>query len=60
MARVYPGRVDGNPELDAAISDALESAQLRAGDSLGSTSAHIMVDVEPFAVDEGPADGDDG
>jgi len=54
----YHGPMGGNPDLDKAIEDALESAQLRAGDSLGSTTAQVVVDVEPFAVDVGDVDGD--
>ncbi|QTX04779.1 hypothetical protein [Agromyces archimandritae] len=44
-------------EVDLTIQRALEAAQLRAGDALGGTSAVILEDCEPSAVEAGDADG---
>lgn len=54
---------DGVPasETDLAIERALEAAQLRAGDSLGSTSATVVEEWEPTAAEAGDiASGIDG
>ncbi|MDQ0892879.1 hypothetical protein [Agromyces ramosus] len=47
---------------DVAIERALEAANLRAGDALGSTSASVVEEWEPTAAEAGDlvssADGD--
>jgi hypothetical protein len=54
--------IDPGSETDLAIERALEAASLRAGDSLGGTSAMVVEDWEPSAVEAGEvgggADGD--
>ncbi|MEX1077742.1 MAG: hypothetical protein WED09_01360 [Homoserinimonas sp.] len=50
------------PETDLAIQRALEAAKLRAGDSLGSTTATVAEEPDPSAAEAGDAaaglDGD--
>jgi len=54
--------VDPGSETDLAIERALEAASLRAGDSLGGTSAAVIEGWEPSAAEAGDigdsADGD--
>jgi hypothetical protein len=49
-------------ELHLAIQRALETANLRAGDSLGTSTAAVVEDFEPSAAEAGDAaagfDGD--
>lgn len=40
-------------EIDSAIQRALEAASLRAGDSLGATTASVIEDWEPSAAEAG-------
>ncbi|MFF2388009.1 hypothetical protein [Agromyces sp. NPDC058104] len=57
----FDTNVDPGSETDLAIHRALEAASLRAGDSLGSTTASI-IEWEPSAAEAGDlgdaADGD--
>lgn len=54
--------IDPGSETDLAIERALEAASLRAGDSLGGTTATVVDGWEPSAVEAGDigasADGD--
>lgn len=50
---VEPGSVEPGSELDQAIERALEAAKLRAGDSLGTSTATIVEDWEPSAAEAG-------
>jgi hypothetical protein len=56
-----PG-IEPGSDLDLAIQHALEGAKLRAGDSLGTSTASVVEDWEPSAVEAGDAtagfDGD--
>lgn len=44
-------------EADLAIERALEAAHLRAGDSLGTSTASVGVDREPSAAEAGDVGG---
>ena len=54
--------VEPESELDLAIRRALEAANLRASDSLGTSTAYVVDDREPSAAEVGDAaagfDGD--
>jgi hypothetical protein len=54
--------IDPGSETDLAIERALEAASLRAGDALSGTSAVVVEEWEPSAVEAGDvgggADGD--
>ena len=56
-----PG-IEPGSDADLAIQRALEAANLRAGDSLGTSTAAVVEDWEPSAVEAGDAaagfDGD--
>ncbi|WP_022888604.1 hypothetical protein [Agromyces italicus] len=57
----FDEHVDPASETDLAIQRALEAASLRAGDSLGGTTASVVEDWEPSAVEAGDlGDGGDG
>ncbi|HEU4807136.1 MAG TPA: hypothetical protein VFT01_02655 [Homoserinimonas sp.] len=45
--------VEPESELDLAIQRALEAANLRAGDSLGASTASVVEDWEPSAAEAG-------
>ncbi|MGX5695562.1 hypothetical protein ACWKWP_05125 [Agromyces soli] len=49
--------IDPGSETDLAIERALEAASLRAGDSLGGTSAVVVEDWEPSAAEAGDIGG---
>ncbi|WP_187432613.1 hypothetical protein [Agromyces mariniharenae] len=55
-------RIESGSDADLAIQRAMEAAELRAGDSLGSTTASVVEDHEPSAAEAGElggaADGD--
>lgn len=44
-------------EVDLAIQRALDAAELRAGDSLGGTTASTVDDLEPSAAEAGDVGG---
>lgn len=44
-------------DADLAIERALEAANLRAGDSLGSSAAAVAVEHEPSAAEAGDVGG---
>ena len=54
--------IEPGSDLDQAIEHALQAAKLRAGDSLGSSTASVLEDREPSAAEAGDAsagfDGD--
>jgi len=52
--------IEPGSETDLAIQRALDGANLRAGDSLGTTTASVVEDSEPSAAEAGDfgADGD--
>jgi len=52
--------IEPGSEMDIAIERALEASKLRAGDSLGSTTATVLDDRELSAVESGGLDGADG
>lgn len=45
--------IESGSELDLAIQRALEAAKLRAGDSLGATTASVAAPWEPSAAEAG-------
>ena len=49
--------VEPGSETDLAIQRALEAANLRAGDSLGATTASVVDGREPTAAEAGDLDG---
>lgn len=61
MSNVNPD-IEPGSETDLVIQRALEAAQLRAGDSLGGSTASVVEDWEPSAAETGDAaagfDGD--
>jgi hypothetical protein len=50
-------RIEPGSETDLALERALEAANLRAGDSLGASTASVMEDQEPSAVEAGETGG---
>jgi len=51
------GSVEPGSETDLAIERALEAANLRAGDSLGTTVASVAKEREPTAAEAGDVAG---
>ncbi|GGI44212.1 hypothetical protein BCL57_000349 [Agromyces flavus] len=50
-------RTEPGSDTDLALERALEAAHLRAGDSLGGTTATVLEDRESSAVDAGDLGG---
>jgi len=61
MSNVNPS-IEPGSETDLVLQRALEAAHLRAGDSLGGSTASVVEDREPSAAEAGDAaagfDGD--
>lgn len=59
---IHDGGIEPGSEADLAIQRALEGANLRAGDSLGTSTASVAEEGEPSAAEAGDAaagfDGD--
>lgn len=50
---IHDREIEPGSDLDLAIERALEAAKLRAGDALGTSTASVVDDWEPSAVEVG-------